>query len=189
VWSLSPTKIKKEFKEVVFKNLKTVLTSCLLVMCVDAANAIPITFTATNFESVINADPAPQQKTTVSFDYDLDQFGMFILNSFALNIMGKSYGLADITYEGLGGFVLLIGDPKEGLSTLRHGTDDFYLAFNSVNHWNGFMIYTVDGVDGAWNTSDTFAEVRSIPEPSIISMMVLGVTALGLQRRKLLVNS
>lgn len=160
------------------------LLTCLLS---GPANALIIDISETGFVDLNRSQLlVPPEETVIgSFEYIRDSSNFFTLLSFNMTISNKDYVLADAIVEQSSPFGMdsvLIGGNGIASSIGSNGTNDFFLSFNYSTNTITEFAYEVAEDAGFWKRPSSNPAL--IPEPTILTLIALGLTGISFSRKK-----
>ena len=168
-----------------------------LVFCIAfsaSAEAALITETLTFTASAFHPSPAPQDPVngsfTVTFDPAVSSTGS--LDAISLTIFGHTYTLAEVGYHSLTGGEIDFGALVNGINTIpTPGSNDFVYIHTggpASCPFDDFQ-YTVVGntagfEDGRLTCTITPGGPPTLPEPSTLALLGIGLAGIGLARQR-----
>jgi hypothetical protein len=167
--------------------LSTQVKAGLITVSVDQNNVsigetIELTLTATNFDAFdifdleVNFDTALFSFIPQTFESDLPDFGML------WNQVSNGVAISFVDFLPASGDFLLA---KLELTALQVGSNHFDLVVNEFALSDPIDILSPATPVDAQVSGQAFTSVTSVPEPGMLSMMLLGFMALFCRKRKL----
>lgn len=176
-------------KTLITRALATVLFFALLTTNV-WAYSFGVDFSSSNFNLLGGSGPVPYSPISGSFVYEAASITSSIdsLSSIDLTIGGHVYTLSEVGSEPLHGFTL-VGGLDDGLTTIAHDNDDFWLFWDTDTLVPLNFTYTASNPGtGSWATYEfdrfSITPVTPVPEPSTFLLLGGGLAGLAFYARR-----
>ncbi len=155
--------------------LGVVFTLLILFAMTSRANAVSVSFTASNFDS-----GSPLSTISGLFDYTVDGANVLTFTSFDLTIKNKTYGLTDVfVIQPWIPDTLMAGSNGDANDIQHQGVDDFWFFWNWDTLQMDYMSYTTFEDDGQWFASDYTINVAAVPEPATVALLGIGIVGIA----------